>query len=87
MRGRRWKWRAMDAEENEKHVFLRAHSPWKSQKARFPTFPPPRRQRRWKSGNPKAGFPLSHRLDSYLLKTKKEAWRPVATLPAQAHLV
>jgi hypothetical protein len=26
----------MDAEENEKHVSLRAHSPWKSQKARFP---------------------------------------------------
>jgi hypothetical protein len=36
MRGRRWKCRAMDAEENEKHVSLRLHSPWKSQKARFP---------------------------------------------------
>jgi len=36
MRGRRWKCRAMDAEENERHVFLHAHSPWKSQKARFP---------------------------------------------------
>jgi hypothetical protein len=28
--------RAVDAEENQKQVFLRAHSPWKSHKARFP---------------------------------------------------
>ena len=26
----------MDTEENQKRVFLGAHSPWKSQKARFP---------------------------------------------------
>ena len=26
----------MDAEENQKQVSLRAHSPWKSQTARFP---------------------------------------------------
>src|SRR5258708_36599110 len=31
-------------------------------KSAIPTFPPPRRRSPWKSGNPKAGFPLSHRL-------------------------
>ena len=36
MRGGRWKCRAMDAEENQTRVSLRAHRPWKSQKARFP---------------------------------------------------
>ena len=33
---RRWKCRAMDAEENQRQVSLRAHRPWKSQTARFP---------------------------------------------------
>jgi hypothetical protein len=36
MKTRRWKWRAMDAEENQKQVSLRVHSPWKSQRARLP---------------------------------------------------
>lgn len=35
-RGGLWKCRAMDAEENQIQVFLRAHSPWKSQQRRFP---------------------------------------------------
>jgi hypothetical protein len=63
MKTGRWKWRAMDAEENQKQVFLRAHSPWKSQEARFPHSHRPDDEAGWKSGNPKAGFPLSHRLD------------------------
>jgi hypothetical protein len=33
---RRWKCRAMDAEGNLRQVSHRAHSPWKSPKARFP---------------------------------------------------
>ena len=36
MRSGRWKWRSMDAAENQRQVSLRAHRPWKSQPARFP---------------------------------------------------
>jgi len=32
----RWKWRAMDAEEDQKQDFLPAHRPGKSHKGRFP---------------------------------------------------
>jgi len=54
----------MDAVENQKQVSHRVHSPWKSQRARFPHFH--RLGYAWKSGKPKAGFPLSHLL--FLLK-------------------
>ena len=38
----------------------------------IPTFPQRRRRGPWKSGKPKAGFPLSHRHDSSLFRTKKQ---------------
>jgi hypothetical protein len=59
----------MDAEENQRQVFLRAHSPWKSQTTRFPHSHS--RCSAWKSGKPKAGFPLSHLLSLLLNQTKK----------------
>jgi len=36
MKKERWKCRAVDTEENQRQVFLSAHSPWKSPKSRFP---------------------------------------------------
>jgi len=71
MKSGRWKWRAMDAEENQKQVFLRVHNPWKPQKARFPHSHRPDDNAGWKSGNPKAGFPLSHRLGFPIQRPKK----------------
>jgi len=70
----------LDSEENQRQVSLAAHSPWKSQKARFPHSHRPGEA--WKSGKPKAGFPLSHLL-FFRVKTKsrKEAWRRSASLP------
>jgi len=62
----------MDAEENQKQVSHRAHSPWKSQKARFPHSHRPGDEAGWKSGNPKAGFPLSHRLVCVFKNQRKE---------------
>src|SRR5450432_674443 len=59
----------MDAEENQRQVFLRAHSPWKSQTTRFPHFHS--RCSAWKSGKPKAGFPLSHLLSLLFNQIKK----------------
>src|ERR1022692_2192782 len=59
----------MDAEENQRQVFLRAHSPWKSHTTRFPHFHSPCSA--WKSGKPKAGFPLSHLLSLLLNQIKK----------------
>src|ERR1700681_4347607 len=59
----------MDAEENQRQVFLRAHSPWKSQTTRFPHSHSP--YSAWKSGKPKAGFPLSHLLSLLLNQIKK----------------
>lgn len=49
---------------------LRAHEPLEIADDAIPTFPPPRRRSRWKSGNPKAGFPLSHRPGVYIRKFK-----------------
>src|SRR5450432_1908145 len=59
----------MDAEENQRQVFLRAHSPWKSQTTRFPHSHS--RCSAWKSGKPKAGFPLSHWLSLLFNQIKK----------------
>src|SRR5450432_198747 len=59
----------MDAEENQRQVFLRAHSPWKSQTTRFPHSHS--RCSAWKSGKPKAGFPLSHLLSLLFNQIKK----------------
>jgi len=51
----RWKWRAVDAEENQRQVSLRAHRPWKSLRdSHIPTAP----TKQGKSGKPKAAFPL-----------------------------
>src|SRR5450432_2722803 len=59
----------MDAEENQRQVFLRAHSPWKSQTTRFPHSHS--RCSAWKSVKPKAGFPLSHLLSLLFNQIKK----------------
>src|ERR1035438_4192639 len=59
----------MDAEENQRQVFLRAHSPWKSHTTRFPHSHSPCSA--WKSGKPKTGFPLSHLLSLLLNQIKK----------------
>src|SRR5579863_2643203 len=53
------KCRAVDSEENQDRVSLAAHQPLEIALA-IPTFPQPRSRPPWKSGNPKAGFPLSH---------------------------
>ena len=55
---RRQKCRAMDAEENQRQVSLRAPPPLEIADGAIPTFPPTA-TRPWKSGKPKAGFPLS----------------------------
>src|SRR5260370_35305508 len=65
----------MDNEENQRQVSLVAHSPWKSQTARFPHSPRPAHP--WKSGKPKAGFPLSHWLP-FSLKPKPKKGGPAA---------
>jgi hypothetical protein len=49
--------------------------PWKSQTARFPHFHLRDDEAGWKSGNPKRGFPLFHRLEDIWgseSKTKKQ---------------
>src|SRR5215831_15977580 len=48
--------------------------------------PRPRRRVRMESGNPKAGFPLSHWPEDIYRNTRKETWRRIASLPPQAHL-
>jgi hypothetical protein len=45
----RWKWRAVDAEENQPQVSLSAHRPWKSLRdSHIPTAP----TKQWESGKP-----------------------------------
>jgi hypothetical protein len=54
---RPWKWRAVDAEENQRQVSLSAHRPWKSLRDfHIPTAA----TKPWESGKPKAGLPLFH---------------------------
>lgn len=67
----------MDAEENQEQVSLRAHSPWKSL-PRFPHFHRP--YSAWKSGKPKAGFPLSHSPVCFSNPTQKGGLAAVAPL-------
>ncbi len=47
----------------------------------IPTFPQLRRLGGWKSGKPKAGFPLSHRPDSPLSKPRHHTGRAIAPRP------
>ena len=55
-----------------KQVSLRAHEPLEIAKGRrFPHFHRPDDEAGWKSGNPKAGFPLSHRHEDLYIETKK----------------
>src|SRR6266849_3317831 len=61
----------VDTEGNLPLVSLRVHQPLEIAKGAIPTFPPPRRRSRWKSGNPKAGFPLSHRPEDVYRKQEK----------------
>src|SRR5260370_31121275 len=65
----------MDNEENQRQVALVAQSHWKSQTARFPHSHRPGDA--WKSGKPKAGFPLSHWLP-FSLKPKPKKGGPAA---------
>jgi hypothetical protein len=79
--------------ESERHAFHRFHAPWKSRKdGEIPTFPQRRRFIHslakeaeygstgvpWKNGNPKPGFPLSHRTDG--LRRKEAESRELRTL-------
>src|SRR5260370_38227891 len=65
----------MDNEENQRQVSLVAHSPWKSQTARFPHSHRPGDAS--KSGKPKPVFPLSHWLP-FSLKPKPKKGGPPA---------
>src|SRR5260221_13567108 len=75
-RGELWKCRTMDAEENRKQVFLRAHSPWKSQTTRFPHSHSLGEAR--KRGKRTPRFPLSPLLFTY---PKPKGALAVASLP------
>src|SRR3954454_8849056 len=73
--GRRWKCRAMDAEENRKQVSHSAHSPWKSLcDSHIPTAP----TRRGKVENKKhvSHFPACC---LGIQKLRKEAWQRIAS--------
>jgi len=65
---------AMDAEENQQQVSLRAHSPWKSQTARFPhSHRRDEAMEKWKTKN---RFPTFHCLRfAFYDQIRKEAWR------------
>lgn len=81
MRGERpWKCRVVDAEDNQLQVFLRAHSPWKSLRdSHIPTAAT--NSGKVESQKQASHFPTALRFLSSD-KTKKEAWRRVAALPA-----
>ena len=69
----------MDAEENQKQVSLRAHSPWKSLRdSHIPTAA----TKPWKSGKPKPGFPLSHSTSSLSQIQPKGGLAAVRSAPA-----
>src|ERR1700687_1617536 len=74
-----WKWRRVESGESKNRLPPLPTTPWKSRRRReIPTFPQLRRRTPgwgkrkqeletvgpWETGNPKAGFPLSHRPDS-----------------------
>jgi hypothetical protein len=70
----------MDAEENHKQVFLRAHSPLEIANGAISTFPPPPLgAEKWKT---KTGFPLSHSLFVCLKTNQKGARRRSLRSPA-----
>jgi hypothetical protein len=70
----------MDAEENHKQVFLRAHSPLEIANGAISTFPPPPLGvEKWKT---KTGFPLSHSLFVCLKTNQKGARRRSLRSPA-----
>jgi len=75
---------AVESVENQKQVFHPSHRPLEiSPKAgEIPTFPQLRRRGGWKSGKPKAGFPLSHRLLFSLSKKKNKSRAGCAPRPA-----
>jgi hypothetical protein len=60
----------MENEENQKQVSLVSHSPWKSQKARFPHSHSPGddREEKWKSKTRIPTFPRGFLFFSYLRK-------------------
>src|SRR5258708_37945583 len=75
----------MDVEENQNQVSLHVHSPWKSQKARFPHSHRPDDEARGKVEIQKQDFHFPTGSVSSLLLTsknqRKEAWRPGPSLP------
>ena len=77
--------RAMENEENQKQVFHRFPLPLEIAKGAISTFPQPRRRAPWKSGNPKAGFPLSHRASLLFHIKKGEQQHTVGCANLQAH--
>jgi hypothetical protein len=68
----------VENEENQAQVSLRFPPPLEIA-ARFPHSHRP--DAAWKSGKPKAGFPLSHSLFSLQTKSRKETLRRIASLP------
>ena len=83
LKGRPWKCRPVDAEENQRRVFHRAHRTLEIA-ARFPHSH--RLGWAWKSGKPKAGFPLSHLLPLFSKpRLRKEAWQRSLRSRLQAH--
>src|SRR6266550_3688221 len=63
---------AVESVESQKQASPSFHSPLEisPRTGEIPTFPQLRRRGGWKSGKPKAGFPLSHRPDSLSFKPK-----------------
>jgi hypothetical protein len=72
---RRWKCRAMDAEENQRQVSLRAHRPWKSQTARFPhSHRRDEAVEKWKAKGQASYFPTAR----FVISNSKQKGGPAA---------
>jgi hypothetical protein len=71
----------MDAEENQKQVSLRAHSPWKSQKQRFPHSHRPDDDAGGKVEIQKQDPHFPTGSIPLFQNQRKETWRRIASLP------
>ena len=75
----------MDTEENQKQVFLGAHSPWKSQ-LRFPhSHRRDEAMEKWKAQN--RAFPLSHSSNYFALDQWIQKGGPAAGLGSSFRLI
>jgi len=78
----RWKWRAVDAEENQLQVSLSAHRPWKSLRDFHIPSAPTTPAGRWKSNSRIPTFPPARfALWKSKNQIRKEARRRLASLP------